>query len=137
MSCNMSVDYEAVESFAKALEKAPDLILKEAKKAVLSVAIGLVGNAKSNTRVKTGKLRRGFLTSGVKIQGSEVSATVSNSVDYAPYIEYGHRIVGGDRRTIGYWRGDCMLKKATDVARGELKRKSEAIIGEVKESIKV
>ena len=53
MSCNMSINYEAIESLAKAYEKAPDLVLSEEKKAVMSVAIGLVGNVKANTLVKT------------------------------------------------------------------------------------
>lgn len=137
MSCNMSINYEAIESLAKAYEKAPDLVFSEAKKAVRSVAIVLIGNVKANTRVKTGTLRRGYIMSGVAQHGSEVSATVTNSVEYAPYIEYGHRIVDGSHRTIGFWKGDRMLEKATEIARGELKRKSEAIIKKVKESIKV
>lgn len=137
MSCSMSINYEAIESLAKAYEKAPDLVLKEAKKAVRSVAIGLIGNVKANTRVKTGTLRRGYIMSGVAQHGSEVSATVTNSVEYAPYIEYGHRIVDKNHMTIGFWKGDHMLEKATEIARGELKRKSEAIIKKVKESIKV
>lgn len=136
MSCNMSINYEAIESFAKAYEKAPDLVLSEAKKAVRSVALGLVGNVKANTRVKTGKLRSGYIMSGVAQHGSEVSATVANSVEYAPYIEYGHRIVDGNHKTIGFWKGDRMLEKATEIARGELKRRSEGIIKKVKESIK-
>ena len=75
--------------------------------------------------------------SGVAQHGSEVSATVTNSVEYAPYIEYGHRIVDKNHMTIGFLKGDHMLEKATEIARGELKRKSEAIIKKVKESIKV
>lgn len=137
MSCNMSINYEAIESFAKAYEKAPDLVLSEAKKAVRSVALGLVGNVKANTRVKTGKLRSSYIMSGVAQHGSEVSATVANSVEYAPYIEYGHRIVDGNHKTIGFWKGDRMLEKATEIARGELKRRSEGIIKKVEESIKV
>lgn len=75
--------------------------------------------------------------SGVVQHGSEVSATITNSVEYAPYIEYGHRIVDGNHKTIGFWRGDHMLEKATEIARGELKRRSQGIIEKVKESIKV
>lgn len=77
------------------------------------------------------------MMNGVTLHGSEVSATVSNSVEYAPYIEYGHRIVDGNHKTIGFWQGDRMLEKATEIARGELKRRSEGIIKKVKESIKV
>lgn len=137
MSCSMSINYEAIESLAKAYAKAPDLVLSEAKKAVRSVANGLVNNVKANTRVKTGALRRGYIMNGVTLRGSEVSATVTNSVEYAPYIEYGHRIVDGNHKTIGFWKGDHMLEKATEIARGELKRKSEAIIKKVEESNKV
>lgn len=137
MSCSMSINYEAIESLEKAYAKAPDLVLSEAKKAVRSVANGLVNNVKANTRVKTGALRRGYIMNGVTLRGSEVSATVTNSVEYAPYIEYGHRIVDGNHKTIGFWKGDHMLEKATEIARGELKRKSEAIIKKVEESIKV
>ena len=137
MSCNMSINYDAIESLAKAYEKAPSLVINEAKKAVSSVAIGLVGNVKANTRVKTGTLRRGYIMNDVTLRGSEGSATVSNSVEYAPYIEYGHRIVDKNHRTLSFWQGDRMLTRATHVARGELKRRSEAIINKVEESIKV
>ena len=137
MSCNMSINYEAIESLAKAYEKAPDLVLSEAEKVIRSVAIGLVGNVKANTRVKTGTLRRGYIMNGVTLHGSEVSATVSNSVEYAPYIEYGHRIVDGNHKTIGFWQGDRMLEKATEIARVVFYVFSDGFFKNVYESIMV
>ncbi len=137
MSCNMSINYEAIESLTKAFEKAPDLVLKEAKKAVRSVAGILVSEVKANIPYDTHTLQRSYMMSDVSVSGSEVWATVSSNVEYAPYIEYGHRTVDKNHRTIGMVKGYFTLRNSTNIARGELKRRSEGIIKKVEESIKV
>ncbi len=48
--------------------------------------------------------------------GNTVSVTISNPVNYTPYVEYGHRIVvsgkDGKKKTIGYAQGHHMLEKS-------------------------
>ncbi len=136
MSCDMSIDYGEIKRFVKAADNASKVIVKEAKKAVRSVARDIVADVKANTRVDTGRLKHGFSMGNVLVSGSFVSATVANSVEYAPYIEYGHRIVDGERRTVGFWEGDSMLSKATENAEGKLKYKCRAIVKKVEEIIK-
>lgn len=70
---------------------------------------------KNGTKKRGGVLRRGWKAKGFKIpHGYE--ETVFNDVEYAPYVEYGHRIVYGDK-TVGFVEGRHMLEKSIDEVR--------------------
>lgn len=61
-----------------------------------------------NTPVDTGFLRESWSIDDVKKKGSVYEIEISNDVEYAAYVEYGHRIVsGGD--TLGWKDGVFML----------------------------
>ncbi|MDK7722488.1 HK97 gp10 family phage protein [Peptoniphilus lacrimalis] len=61
-----------------------------------------------NTPVDTGFLRESWNIDDVKKKGSVYEIEISNDVEYAAYVEYGHRIVsGGD--TLGWKDGVFML----------------------------
>ena len=66
------------------------------------------------TPVRRGVLRRGWKIENPRGRGSEHTLDVANHVEYAPYVEYGHRTKGGT----GWARGRYMLTKSLlDVAR--------------------
>lgn len=48
--------------------------------------------------------------------GNMASTTISNPVEYAPYVEHGHRVVvtgkDGKKKTVGYVQGHHMLEKS-------------------------
>lgn len=94
---------------------------------VKGVTARLIDGAKKLTPVRTGYLRRGFtagrevdgstymLTETVTKQGRTFKYTLINSVEYAPYVEYGHRKKNG-----GAVEGRHMLKKAEQQVDAEL-----------------
>ena len=68
-----------------------------------------------STPVITGTLRRNWKTKGFKIANG-YQVTVLNQTEYAPYVEYGHRIVR-NKKTIGFVKGRYMLTRATQKIR--------------------
>lgn len=94
---------------------------------VKDVSARLIDGAKKLTPVRTGYLRRGF-TGGKEADGAAFMSTETvtktgrvfhytliNSVEYAPYVEYGHRKVNG-----GAVEGRHMLSKAEQQVNLEL-----------------
>ncbi|MBT1137705.1 MULTISPECIES: HK97 gp10 family phage protein [Lactiplantibacillus] len=61
---------------------------------------------KNRTPVDTGTLRRGWELQGPTINVSEIVLTAVNNVEYASYIENGHRTRGGS----GWIEGVFMMK---------------------------
>lgn len=61
------------------------------------------------TPVDTGQLRRGWQLGRVQKKGAVYEITVFNNVEYAPFVENGHRIVVRGV-TVGYKEGVYMLR---------------------------
>lgn len=60
------------------------------------------------TPVRRGTLRKGWKIENPRGRGAEFTLDVANHVEYAPYVEYGHRTKGGK----GWVRGRYMLTKS-------------------------
>lgn len=78
-------------------------------------------------------MRRGWKSKGFKIPNG-YERVVFNDIEYAPYVEYGHRIVRNGQ-TIGFVQGRHMLEKSVDeikrIADSYAKQKAEETIREV------
>ena len=103
-----------VQAFFKEFKKNADS--PEIKK-ILNEAVTKVGNiavkeVKERTPVDTGELRRGWNKKS-HVSGTSAEVEISNAVEYAPFIENGHRIVRGGR-THGYVEGQHMLSTTVD-----------------------
>lgn len=84
-----------IEQAAKELAKA---FLKQVKKATP------VGVGKTH-----GNLRRRWVVKDVKKVGNAYTCTVTNPVEYASYVEYGHRTVQKKNGTRGWVEGQFMM----------------------------
>lgn len=105
----MSLDVKAFEEFRDKLEKvnkASDEIMKQAIIEIAARALRLIKNA---TPVDTGFLKEDWFISNMKKTGNVWQIDISNLVEYAPYVEYGHRIVARDGTTIGWQEGQLMM----------------------------
>jgi HK97 gp10 family phage protein len=108
----MSVDYKELEKLAlklgKTSEKELDMMTR---KLLANLAERLKGRVVRLTPVDTGNLRKNWSVSRkVEKVGNTYSKELYNNTEYAPYVEYGHRTVGGK----GWVNGRFMLKKARD-----------------------
>ena len=64
----------------------------------------------------TGNLRRGWKVNGPFISGTIISIQLYNNVEYAPFVENGHRTRGGG----GWVPGRFMLRDSIEAISGEL-----------------
>lgn len=67
-----------------------------------------------------GFLRKSWKTSRIGKSKKGVSKSIYNNVDYAPYVNYGHRVVNKSGETIGWVKGKFMLEKAVDIVDKEI-----------------
>lgn len=89
--------------------------INDALAAGVSKAAMLVqGSAKNKAPVDSGALRQSIRADKAKIQGENVTATVSTNLEYAPYVEFGTGSRGQSTNTnteveVNYrsdWRGN-------------------------------
>ncbi|MCL0330609.1 HK97 gp10 family phage protein [Apilactobacillus xinyiensis] len=66
----------------------------------------LLGNVKNTTPVDTGTLRRGWNKSSMQYAGNQFSFELFNNVEYASFVENGHRT----RNKKGWVEGRFFLK---------------------------
>ena len=81
---------------------------------VSKAAMLVQGSAKNKAPVDSGTLRQSIRTDKAKVQGENVTATVSTNLEYAPYVEFGTGSRGQSTNTnteveVSYrsdWRGN-------------------------------
>ena len=113
----MAADVNQLKAFQKSLQDAIDHGTGEvAKQCVNKLAQTLLAGTQGDTPVITGTLRRGWKATPAVGKGDKYSATVYNDVEYAEYVEYGHRTANGK----GWVEGRMMMtsneKKVNDKA---------------------
>lgn len=90
------------------------------KQQTMQLALRLIALTKEKTPKVTGHLRRSWAMGTVEKVGNEYIVTVSNNVEYASMVEYGHR----NRNHTGWVSGRYMLT----MSENELKEAAPGII---------
>ena len=111
---NYSTNKAELERFQRQIaELGADLVEAEVKVLNKSTNQGLKF-AKKNSPVITGKLRQSWnVGSTVKLRNGAYKR-LNNSMDYASYVNYGHRTVNNKGETTGYIKskkGDHLLER--------------------------
>lgn len=128
----MSADYRQLEEFKRKLQELERSQIDEFMDSCCKeLAARLLAKVIRRTPVDSGYLRRGW-TAGrnqnakayvnslsVTNHGSTYEITISNPVEYCPYVEYGHRTRGS-----GWVDGKFMLTISSD----EIKASSQEIL---------
>jgi hypothetical protein len=83
-----------------------------------ALAKNLVGNVVPDTPRDTGNLRRGWTVSETRRVGDTYEIDVFNPVEYAPYVEFGHRLPNN----AGWVEGRFMLSRAEMKLRADAPR---------------
>lgn len=129
-----------IGDFAKSLRDLPEVVLTAAKRSWYKAGAAHLARTKANTpvgvypdevdfwtkdgqhvhfRIKKhrvgGQLRLRWQQTPVSIQGNEITTVVFNNVEYAPYVEFGHRLRNKNGETIGYVPGRYMMTKSLQV----------------------
>ncbi|KRK49039.1 HK97 gp10 family phage protein [Secundilactobacillus kimchicus] len=90
----------------------PEAIKREMQTSVKRVGVQAQRTVENVTPVDTGTLRRGWTLSS----GGLMAVTLSNGVEYAPFIENGHRTRGGG----GWVPGHFMLRDSIKAVESQL-----------------
>lgn len=125
------VDFKELKQFQKNLEKMQADTDKINTEIVKELATRVLREVRQKTPVITGELRRNWTVGPVAKNGDYYEITVFNSVDYAQYVEYGHRQTPGryvpaigKRLKEGWVQGRFMLKISCD----DIQSKAPAIV---------
>ena len=122
MSAFGDLDNSQFEEFAKHVnaQVSGGQLKNEVKNSVKNVGETYKRNAKANTPVKTGDLRRSWELKGPFFSGTDISVELRNSKNYASFVENGHRQTPGryvpaigKRLKVSWVPGQHFLQKAT------------------------
>ena len=130
-SSKIKVQFDGLKEFQKIIEdmeKEKDQLMIDTIK---ELAARLLRKVIKRTPSDTGNLRRNWVVSDVRKNDSNYEIEVSNSTEYASYVEFGHRQTPGrfvpaiGKRLKKSWvKGKFMLTISED----ELKRQAPAVI---------
>lgn len=118
----LKCDFTALQQFRMDLQKLGAEHDAFMRKMARDLAGQLVAAVKKKTPVDTGNLRRNWRIRTVGKRGSMFVSVIFNPVQYASYVEYGHRTRGGK----GWWEGKHMLQLSAD----EIKRTGPEYLSE-------
>jgi hypothetical protein len=120
MSSNYRRNKAFIDKFRKELQTMLDDI-SEIDKRVLSKAVSVgLADAKRNTPVVTGFMRRSWQVMPTKKTSQGVEKELINSADYSSFVNYGHRIVNRSGETVGWVPGKFILEKAVSKVEKQL-----------------
>lgn len=104
----MKIDTKDLKGYRNNLGKFKRVTDEIFMEATYEVATRIFQATVKNTPVDTGFLRESWNIDDVKKTRSVYEIEISNDVEYAAYVEYGHRIVSGGN-TLGWKDGVFML----------------------------
>lgn len=94
----------------------PAALKSELEQSLKRVGVQAMRRVSNATPVDTGNLRRGWNIDGPFIGGAVISLQLFNNVEYAPFIEFGHRTRGGG----GWVPGHFMLRDTVESISNDL-----------------
>jgi hypothetical protein len=91
------------------IQSLADDLDKTIKKSINKVRVKSLRELKQNSRVDTGLYRNSWVTK-LKTPQNSYKVILGNNVEYASFLEFGHRIASTNR----WWTGDFTLKKTSE-----------------------
>lgn len=119
-------DIRDIEKFQKKLEELADDQDEVLRDCAKKIATMLLNAAVNRTPVITGTLRRGWNVQ-IRLEDNDYIVELSNNVEYAPYVNYGHRQQKGryvpaigKKLKKGWVPGNKMLEKSIEDVRNAI-----------------
>ena len=130
-SSKIKVQFDGLKEFQKIIEEMEKEKEQLMIDTVKELAARLLRKVIKRTPSDTGNLRRNWVVSDVKKNGENYEIEVSNSTEYASYVEFGHRQTPGrfvpaiGKRLKKSWvKGKFMLT----ISESELQKQAPAVI---------
>lgn len=128
----MDVDFSSFKQWSEQIDKAvrEDAARKLSEQVLYELANRVLRRTKQKTPVDTGHLRRNWMLGSVTRHGDYMEIEIYNNVEYAEFIEYGHRKPKG-----GFVEGCYMLtlsmKEIEEMAPALIGRRSDEFVKEL------
>lgn len=129
------VDIKGLDDSLKKLKDLPVVFDEELSKAMNDEGLDWRDDVRANTPVDSGDLRRSWIFAGVEKSGFIFEMDLSNNLEYADYVEYGHRQEPGrfvpaigKRLKADYVSGYYMLRDGTNRLEESLPKSLEEAI---------
>ena len=128
----VKADVKGLKALQKRLEKAADAAGKDAfyEAAVKELAARLLTLVKKRTPVLSGTLRRGWTVGEMKKMNDGYEIEVVDPIEYASYVEFGHRTPGGKGWVPGRFMMTVSASELEGMAPAILQRKLNAYLKE-------
>lgn len=128
----VKADAKGLKALQKRLEKAADAAGKDAfyEAAVKELVARLLALVKKRTPVISGTLRRGWTVGELKKSESGYEIEVIDPIEYASYVEFGHRTRGGKGWVPGRFMMTVSASELEGMAPALLQRKLNAYLKE-------
>ena len=112
------IDDEQFQAWANRVKQKIDTeeVKKQLSKSVKRIGTQAIRQFKSNTPVDTGHLRRSWRVKDAGFTGGSWSIELTNGVEYASYVERGHRTRGGN----SWVSGQFFMKRSLDQVNSQL-----------------
>ncbi len=122
MSSNRENNKRALDAYRKQLNAMFDDI-RDIDITILNKAVNVgLAEAKRNTRVITGFMRRSWHSVPAVRSNGGVTKSLVNSADYSSFVNDGHRIVNKNGETVGWVKGQFILNRAVKKVEYELSK---------------
>lgn len=119
----MKIDVKELEDLNKNFTKFEKILDQIAIEALQDIAAKTIAKIIERTPVDTGTLQNSWDISRVKKTSTGYEMEILNPTEYAPYVEYGHRIkVGG--ATVGWKEGVFMMT----ISENEMEKVKDRIV---------
>lgn len=125
----MHVEIEGFKEQAEKLGKIPQGLDDALEKFLNDVGNDWLEETVANTPVDSGELQRSMVFEGVEKVNNGFEIAVSNNLEYAEHVEYGHRTRGGK----GYVEGFRMMRDGQKNAQETISKELGNIVGEVED----
>ena len=119
-------DIKGLDGFLNYMQRVESSIDNIIKESLDETATMVIADAKLNTPVKTGTLKRSWTHDNVEHDGNKYIVQVGSSVIYAPYVEEGHR------QGSTFVQGRFMLKDSIDKNKDKLQQKINDKLDKIK-----
>lgn len=111
------LDMKELVDYSKKLAGSVDGFDDFLKSFLIEMANIIIAETKPRTPKDTGALRGAWFIGNVKRSGKSFYVELKNPMEYASFIEYGHRIVRGK---VGWYEGRFMLKISIDEVKAQM-----------------
>lgn len=116
MGASFKIDDADFQAWADRVKSNADKARPFIEKSLENVGEQALGQLKANTPVDTGRLRRGWVSEGSSYGAGGWQVKLSNNVEYAYYVENGHRTRGGS----GWVPGQFFMKISTETIKHQI-----------------